>query len=274
MTENRVPKSVRVGTILCTGALAWTAAIPVAAEPVSTNIPAVQIESHPRISEYVAVIRPPHTGEYTVTVTTGTAVSLDSIPDGCGPGSSMSARVVTVTDQAPADAPVPVRSVLECESGRIETGAEHRVVLPVNDLHSGTRTITVQLRVGRTVIDRVEWTHEPFAVCAPPAPLPNWSHDPVDDASTGPMPAGPSAHATGRIAGTAQPGTRIVLSGTDSCEHLIERRVLVPESGEFLFTGLMPGHYALLGDTGIVLRHVELSDEFPSAHDLDIPTAS
>ena len=267
MAENTVRTAVRAGMLVGAVAMAGIAGVP-AAGTAGAEARAVQVEPLPRTSEYVVAIRAPRTAEFSVTITTGTAVRPNSVPAGCIPGTRVVQQVVAVEDQAPAGAPVPARSVVECALGPLDAGAERRVILPVDDLHAGTREIIVELSDGPTVAEQFRWEHRPFVVCAPFETAPAWTNDVNQD------PAAPApARATGHIAGTARPGARITLTGIDACEHPIDRSMVVPDSGEFRFTGLIPGHYGLLDGDGRVLRHVELSDGTPGVEDLVVAEA-
>lgn len=109
-------------------------------------------------------------------------------------------------------------------------------------------------------------------VCAPPDGAPHWT--PEAYAGTGASAAHDSAvdglEASGRIGGVYLSDTRIDLTGLDACEQRIDRSLVTTPDGSFLFTGLMPGRYALLDGSRNVLTRLDLTAESPDRSDLDL----
>ncbi|MEE2034006.1 hypothetical protein [Rhodococcus chondri] len=107
-------------------------------------------------------------------------------------------------------------------------------------------------------------SHE-VPVCAPPDGAPIWV--------PGQEPKEAESAANGRIGGVFRPHTRIWLTGLDACEQRIDRSVVTTADGSFLFAGLMPGRYALLGENGDVLTRLDLTAESPDQSGLDLAAA-
>ncbi len=256
-----------VVTVVCAVAVAVLSSLTASASAsgsVTGQMRAVSFEASPHLSEYNATVRVPAPGVFTLTVVSGTAVAMTTIPDGCMPGSSVVDQVLNVEDEASAArVPVLTRSVLVCELGTLDAGAEHRLVGPVHDREDGTRMMTAQLHRDGEVVDQVQWLHRPLTICAPPDGAPTW---PAGGAEGGTVAAG----ASGRISGTFHPGTRVLLTGIDACEQRIDRHVRTIDDGRFVFAGLLPGRYALLDEHGTVLDHVDLSADSPDQAGIDL----
>lgn len=252
-----------VVTVGCAAAVSVLSPLTAAAS-VSTQMHAVSFEASPHLSDYNATVRAPATGVFTLTVVSGTAVAMTTIPDGCLPGSSVVEQVLNVEEEASAaGVPALTRTVLVCELGALDAGAEHQLVVPVHDRDSGTRTITARLYSAGELVDEAQWLHRPLTVCAPPDGAPTW---PAGGAGGGTV----AARADGRIAGTFHPSAHVLLTGIDACEQRIDRRIRTTGDGQFVFAGLLPGRYALLDEHGTVLEHVDLSADSAEHADIDL----
>ena len=111
----------------------------------------------------------------------------------------------------------------------------------------------------------------PVPACAPPDGAPIWA--PGNSAGTGSAGEDPEQAglvANGRIGGVYYPETQIWLTGLDACEQRIDRSIVTTADGSFLFTGLMPGRYALLDEDGDVLTRLDLTAEAPDQSGLDL----
>lgn len=220
------------------------------------------VDPKPALSQYDIVVNPPTAGSYTLTITTGTAFAIPTIPDGCASESRLVEQVLNVEQEAAAAGIAPLtRSVLVCNLGELDADAERRITVPVHERISGTRTVTVQLSSAGLPVEEMHLSHDPVTVCAPPDGAPTWRTDtsPTDPSSAPAMTV--DVPARGRIGGTFTPSTTLVLTGLDVCEQNISRTVTTTADGQFLFPGLLPGRYALLDEHGAVLTHVDLTAE-------------
>jgi hypothetical protein len=233
------------------------------AAPASAQMRTVSFEPSPHVSHYNAAVRAPAPGVFTLTVVSGTAVAMTTIPDGCMPDSALFEQILNVEGEASAARVRPLtRTVLVCELGALDAGSESQLVLPIQDLATGTRTMTAQLHNVGELVDQMQWSHRPVTICAPPDGAPARQTDDAETAA--------AARADGRIAGTFHPDAHVLLTGIDACEQQIDRRIGTTGDGQFVFAGLLPGRYALLDEHGTVLEHVDLSDDSAEHAGIDL----
>lgn len=243
------------------------------------SVASVFVEAAPRSSQYAVVVRAPYRGSFSLQVTTAAGIWGEA-PGGCGPGSRVFEQVLNVEDEAAAaGAPALTRSVLVCHLGVLEAGALRTVTVPAPDPVFGSAPMTAQLHgVDAGVVDRVRWAPLPGTVCAPPDGAPTWVPEHVsgeveaaDTVGAAREAAGVvDAVAQGRISGTFIPGERVLLTGVDTCEQRIDRSVTTTGDGQFAFTGLLPGRYALLDEHDGMLTHVELSVDAPDRTGVEV----
>lgn len=244
------------------------------------SVASLFVEAVPRSSQYAVVVRAPYHGSFSLQVTTAAGIRGEA-PGGCGPGSRVFEQVLNIEDEATAaGAPALTRSVLVCALGVLEAGALHTVTVPAPDPVFGSAPMTAQLHgADAGVVDRVRWAPLPGTVCAPPdgAPSPVPEHaaaggvEAADTIGAAREAAGMvDAVAQGRISGTFTPGKRVLLTGVDTCEQRIDRSVTTTGDGQFAFTGLLPGRYALLDEHDGVLTHVELSVDAPDRTGIEV----
>ncbi|MGW0020943.1 hypothetical protein ACWDUD_21705 [Rhodococcus sp. NPDC003382] len=236
---------------------------------------ALQIETEPAAAGITAVVYAPRTDPFTLTLTSAQFRTWDGVPAECAPGSSVTVQVLNIEDRVPKDTPALTRSVLVCELGVLDIGSVHTVPVPVPQSATDTAAFaagsvfTASLRSGERLVDRVEHPAPPVTECAPPGRAPTRpAEDRSSDNSAGGARKTVPATASGQIAGHTDPGTRLFLTGTDACEDRIDRTVTATCDGQFRFTGLLPGRYVLLDETGQILRHIDLDADTPVVEDL------
>ncbi|WP_072816386.1 carboxypeptidase-like regulatory domain-containing protein [Rhodococcus zopfii] len=240
------------------------------------SIRALQIETDPHSSDYAVVVRPPHTGRFTLTLTLAPSRAWGPIPAGCAPESHVIDQVLNVEDQAPAGTAALTRSVMVCELGALDAGTQHTIMVPVSDqvsaLSAAGSVFTANLHSGETFLDRADHPAAPVTRCAPPgrAPIRTADDQDPDNGAVAGAPETVSAAATGQIAGRTHPGARLSLTGVDACEDRIDRTVTATSDGQFRFAGLLPGRYALLDETGQVLCHLDVDADDPVVEDLTV----
>lgn len=240
----------------------------------------IHIESEPLPEGITAVVYAPHTGEFTLTLASAPFRTWGQVPAECAPGSSVTVQVLNIEDRAPENTPALTRSVLVCELGVLDTGTVHTVPVPVPGSDPAAvgsaagLTFTASLRSGERLVDRAEHPAPPVTECAPPGRAPTRAPETRDrdrdrdDRAGGGAPQTVPATASGQITGHTDPGTRLFLTGTDACEDRIDRTITATGDGQFRFAGLLPGHYALLDETGQILRHIDLDADNSAVEDI------
>jgi hypothetical protein len=188
-------------------------------------------------------------------------------------------QVLNVEDQAPTGTAALTRSVMVCELGALDAGTQHTITVPVpvsdqvsvSALSAAGSVFTASLYSDETFIGRSEHPAAPVTRCAAPGRAPTRTADdryPDNGAVSGAPETVPAAN--GQIAGRTHPGARLSLTGVDACEDRIDRTVTATSDGQFRFAGLLPGRYALLDETGQVLRHLDVDADDPAVEDITV----
>ena len=261
--------SVRRGVCAARVAGSWTVGETAAATTTAPPTQTLSIDTEaPRARPSIAV-QPPHSGPFTLTLTSETFQRWGSIPSGCAPGSYVTEQALTVEDRAPQETSVLTRSVLSCQLGMLDFGTVHTVAVPAHASGTQLLSFTASLHSGGTFIDQTRWSASSATGCAPGwAPTNGTGSRYLDENGVAAAPEPEHLQANGRISGYGPPGSALSLTGLDMCEHRIERTLSIPADGQFRFVGLLPGRYALLDADGRVLHRADLGGATPVADGL------